>query len=320
MSDSLPPEPPRLTGESNETGRLLRSADAEFRKRLDESGAFRSIERTRRVRALVSFSLAGIGAIAAVALLSQRAGQFGSARPEFTATAEQLPPLVPAEPSVKKPNEEPAARIAETPRSTPPALRTAEAERLDEASCEKLATGGEAERAVSCFRTLARGSGLGAEVASYKAARISAERLRDSTRTLELLDEHTARFPSGALRGEVRWLRVQSLERAGRFDEALSESEALLAAPEGRSLASDIHWLRARIFDGRSDCGSAVSELVSLVGEAGERGDEAEMRRAACLERLGRKSEAKAAYEHYLQRAEPRRANEAREKVEALRP
>jgi Flp pilus assembly protein TadD len=113
---------------------------------------------------------------------------------------------------------------------------------------------------------------------------------------------------------------VQSLERAGRFDEALGESEALLGAPEGRALSSDIHWLRARIYDARSDCGSAVSELVSLVGEAGERGDEAEMRRAVCLERLGRKSEARAAYEHYLERAEPRRVNEARQKVEELRP
>jgi hypothetical protein len=319
MSDSLPPEPPRLAGESDETGRLLRSADAEFREKLDESGAFRAVERTRRVRAAITWGLAGIGAALALGILTQSGRRFGAEPAEITLTAEPLPPLVPAEPSVAKPSEAPAARV-ETPRSSPPALRTAEAESFDEASCEKLAAGGEAERAVSCFRGLARGNGLGAEVASYKAARISAERLRDATRALELLDEHTSRFPSGALRGEVRWLRVQSLERAGRFDEALGESEALLGAPEGRALSSDIHWLRARIYDARSDCGSAVSELVSLVGEAGERGDEAEMRRAVCLERLGRKSEARAAYEHYLERAEPRRVNEARQKVEELRP
>jgi hypothetical protein len=44
------------------------------------------------------------------------------------------------------------------------------------------------------------------------------------------------------------------------------------------------------------------------------------MRRAACLERLGRTSAALVAYQHYLERAEPRRAEEARAKVEALRP
>lgn len=320
MNDSVPPEPPRLTGESDETGELLRSADAEFRARLDESGAFRAVERTRRVRIGVTWGVAGIGIAAALALLTQNADRLRPERAEITLTAEPLPPLVPAEPSVSKPSEEPAARVPEPPRSNPPALRMAEAEPVDEASCEKLSAGGEAERAVSCFRTLARGNGLGAEVASYRAARITAERLHDAGRALALLDEHSQRFPSGALRGEVRWLRVQSLERAGRFDEALTESEALLGAPEGRSLASDIHWLRARIYDGRSDCQSGLSELVALVGEPGERGDQAEMRRATCLERLGRKSEARAAYERYLERAEPRKANEARERVEALRP
>ena len=316
--ESLPPDPPRLAGESDETGELLRSADAEFRQKLDESGAFRSIERTRRVRTVASWGIASIAVAAAVAVLSQRAGQFGSAT-EVALTAERLPPLVPAVPPAEKPSE-PAARLAEAPRSGPRAARATEAEHVDEAGCEKLALGGDTERALSCFRTLARGSGLGAEVASYKAARISSERLRDATRTLELLDEYAARFPTGALRGEVRWLRVQSLERAGRLDEALSESEALLAAPEGRALSSDIHWLRARIFEGRSDCQSAVSALVALVGEAGERGDEAEMRRAACFERLGRTSEARAAYEKYLERSAPRRAAEARARVEALRP
>ena len=63
-----------------------------------------------------------------------------------------------------------------------------------------------------------------------------------------------------------------------------------------------------------------LSELVSLVGEQGARGDEAEMRRAACFERLGRTNEALQAYEKYLERAEPRRAAEARAKIEALRP
>ena len=324
MSDSSPSEPPRLAGESDETGELLRSADVEFRARLDESGAFRAVERARRVRAGVTWGLAATGIALALGLLTQGAGRLRTEPAEVTLTAEPLPPVVPAEPSVPTPSEEPAARAPETPRSNAPVPRAVEAvpadDFADEASCEGLAIRGESERAVSCFRTLARGDGLGAEVASYKAARITAERLRDAARALELLDEHSRRFPSGALRGEVRWLRVQSLERAGRFDEALSESEALLGAPEGRSLASDIHWLRARIYDVRSDCQSGLSELVALVGEPGERGDQAEMRRAACLERLGRTSEARAAYERYLERAEPRRADEARERVETLRP
>jgi len=319
--DQLPPYPPRLSNEDGETAELLRSADGEFREKLDESGAFRSIERTRRRRTALTWGLACAGAAAAVVALAQSAGRFGSGAPEITMTAERLQPPAPAE-LVPAPAEEekPAARLDQTPPANPLPTRVADAEPVTEARCRKLAKEGEVERAVDCFRALARGSGLEAEVASYEAAKLSAESLRDAPRALRMLDEHNARFSAGALRVEARWLRVQSLERAGRSDEALSESEALLAAPEGRTLSSDLHWLRARIYDGRSDCQHALSELVALVGEAGPRGDDAEMRRAACFERLGRKDEARAAYEGYLKRAEPRRADEAKARIEELRP
>ncbi|HEX6763822.1 MAG TPA: hypothetical protein VF103_00055 [Polyangiaceae bacterium] len=266
-------------------------------------------------------AVACAGAAAAVVALAHGVGRFGPNPAEITLTAESLPPPAPVAPTVApQERETPAARLEETPRTNALPVRAPDEPR-DEASCKKLASAGSSERAVECYRTLARGSGIGAEVASYEAARISAESLHDGARTLRLLDEHAQRFPGGNLRVEARWLRVQSLERVGRLDEALSESEALLAAPEGRSLSSEIHWLRARIYDdARHDCQRAVSELVALVGWADSRGDDAEMRRAACLERLGRSSDALAAYEHYLERAEPRRASEARAKVEALRP
>ena len=324
MTDErLPENPPRLTGDGGATGQLLRSVDAKFRERLDESGAFRSVERLRARRAAISWAVVCASGVVAVVALMQSAGRAGSrASAELMLTAEPLPPpaaieLAPA-PPVAKP---PAVRALEPSRTSVPAARSAALLPSDEAGCRKLVAAGDAERAVECFRTLARGEGVGAEVASYEAARISAETLRDAPRALRLLDDHTLRFPAGALRGEVGWLRVRSLEHAGRLDEALAESEAMLAAPEGRALSSDLHWLRARIYEGaRSDCQRAASELVALIGEAGPRGDDAEMRRAACLERLGRTSEARAAYEHYLERAEPRRAAEARAKIEALRP
>jgi hypothetical protein len=236
-------------------------------------------------------------------------------------TAEPLPPLAaPEQAPAELADEKPAARLDQAPAPNPLRARIAEAAPVDEEQCQKLAKAGDSERALDCYRTLARAGGIGAEVASYQAARITAESLRDATRTLRMLDEHAERFPAGHMRGEIRWLRIQSLERAGRLDDALSESEAMLAAPEGRTLSSDLHWLRARIYDGRSDCQRALSELVALVGEPGLRGDDAEMRRAACFERLGRKDEARAAYERYLERAEPRRAEEAKARIEALRP
>jgi hypothetical protein len=324
MTDETTPiNPPRLSREDGETGRLLRSADTKFREKLDESGAFRTIEQLRRRRVVTSWGAVLASGVVAAFALSQGLAELDRAPVEASLTAEPLPP--PPAPEVVPPTpapEVPAARAVAVSRPSATHARPVEvaAEHRDEASCRKLAAAGESERALECFRALARGQGIGAEVASYEAARISADVLGDAGRTLRLLDEHTARFPAGALRVEVRWLRVQSLERAGRLDEALTESEAMLAAPEGRALSSELHWLRARIYEARNDCQRATSELVSLVGEPGARGDEAEMRRAACLERLGRPSEAQKAYEKYLERAEPRRVNEARAKIEALRP
>jgi tetratricopeptide (TPR) repeat protein len=300
---------------------LLRSAEVEFREKLDESGAFRGVERARRRRVAGAWALSATVLVAAVVVFSQGAGRVGQDPLEVSMTPERLPaPAAPEPLPVPSVNEAPAARIAPHPRPSALPTRATEEERPDEARCERLAASGDSERALACFGTLAQGVGLGAEVASYKAARISAEALRDPRRALRLLDEHAVRFPSGTMRGEVRWLRVKSLERAGRYDEALAESEALLAAPEGRALSSDLHFLRAGIYEARHDCQRTASELVALVGEPGARGDAAEMRRAACFERLGKSSEALAAYEKYLERKAPERADEARAKVEALRP
>jgi hypothetical protein len=318
--DSAPPEPPRLTGQTGETSELLRSADAGFRDPLDESSAFRRVERGRKRRTAMNWGLACAGAGLAAFLVSQSAGRFGTTEHPISVTAEPLPAPAPREPVAPKVEEQKPARLAETPPPSPLPGRMASAEPVDEARCRRLAAAGDGERAFECFQTLARGSGIGAEVASYEAARVSAELLRDAPRALRLLDEHRVRYPDGAMRGEVRWLRVRTLERAGKLDEALSESEALLAVPEGRALASDVHWLRARIYEVRHDCAHAATELVSLVGEPGARGDEAEMKRAACLEELGRTSEALAAYQHYLERAGAARAEQARARVEALRP
>jgi tetratricopeptide (TPR) repeat protein len=173
---------------------------------------------------------------------------------------------------------------------------------------------------VECFHALGQGSGLQAEVALYEAARLSEEYLHDAPRALRLLDAYERRFPGGKLRTEVEWLRVQSLERAGRLDEALNTSETLLATPSGRRIASDLHFLRGRIYqDKRGDCASAASEFVAMIGETGLRGDEAELRRAQCLEKLGRHDDAVAAYERYLRRPRPASETKARERLLLLR-
>jgi hypothetical protein len=190
-----------------------------------------------------------------------------------------------------------------------------------EARCRGLSSAGKSGPAVDCFEELSRAeTGLTADVALYEAARLSAEGLQDPKRALRLLDEHQRRFSGSALRGEVEWLKVRSLHRSGRVDEALQASEALLATAAGRTLASDLHFLRGQIYqDARRDCAHAINEFVALVGEPGTRGDQAEFRRATCLEQLGRHADALAAYERYLQRPQAASAKSARERLERLR-
>jgi len=108
--ESLPPEPPRLAGQEGEAAELLRSADPEFQKELDESGAFRQIERLRRRRTALSWGIAGVAAAASIALFAQGAGRFGTR--EVTMTAEPLPPPAAPEPApVRTADEKPAVRL-----------------------------------------------------------------------------------------------------------------------------------------------------------------------------------------------------------------
>jgi tetratricopeptide (TPR) repeat protein len=193
------------------------------------------------------------------------------------------------------------------------------AEPLTDASCRAWASQARPERAIDCYQTIARESGIGAEVALYEAARLSAEALDDAPRALALLEQHGARFPNTVLRVEVEWLEIRSLERAGRLDEALSASEALLDSAAGRALAPKLHLLRGRIYaDTRHECALAVREYVALLGEPGPGGDEAEFKRAQCLEQLHKPEEARAAYQRYLARVDARSAEAARARLVAI--
>lgn len=328
MSDPpFPVEPPRLVGDSGEAGRVLAEAAQERRAGPDESAAFRRLERARRRRTVVAWVGTAAAAAAGLVLVSMRGLGGEPASPERVEVTAELPLLAPvAPPSALAPKgapvEPPRPALAVTAaRTVPPTLPHLPAESVSAAKCREWSVAGRHERAVECFRTVARGNGLEGEIALYEAARLSMDGLHDPARALGFLADYEKRFTGGAMRGEAAWLRVRALRDAGRLDDALATSEALLASAEGRALASELHWLRGQIYqDNRHDCAHAVSEFVALVGEAGERGDAAEVRRARCLEQLGRVDDAVQAYERYLSRPAPRREAEARERLAALRP
>jgi tetratricopeptide (TPR) repeat protein len=333
-------EPRRLASGKDPAGRLLREADRAFRSQLSPELAWKRFQSRRQRRWVLSFAILAAGTSLVVAITRhQLSVQNQNEAP--TLVAERVPApqrsVVPdptavverriAPPSsalARSPVRAPASRkggapLRVEPLTVPVEPPTAPVEPLTEATCRAWMSRARPERAVDCYQSIAREAGLGAEVALYEAARLSAEALADAPRALLLLDQHSARFPSSVLRVEVEWLKIRSLERIGRLDEALAASEVLLDSTAGRSLAPKLHLLRGRIYaDARGDCALALPEYVALLGEPGAAGDEAEFKRAQCLERLQRPDEARAAYQRYLGRADARSAEVAQARLNAI--
>jgi hypothetical protein len=325
MDDSVfAKDPPRLIEQDGVVGQLLKSAEPAFQGALLAGPSWRRLEdrlqgARRRRQWVLPLSL-GFAAAAVFA--------FAALRPRTTATPISLlaEPSAPSAPAATSATPVPAAPIPATEPGHRPIFSNSAARHgaaADEAassdtSCRAL-TESKPERAVDCFLSLASGSGVQAEVALYEALRLSAGELHNPARALELSEQYRSRFPDGAMRGEVAWLRVQSLNRAGRSDDALSESEALLGTPLGRALSPKLHLLRGHIYvSERGDCASAISEYVSLVGAPGADADAAELERASCLERLAQLGDARAAYQQYLKRPDARDPARATSRLEAL--
>jgi len=344
-----------LASLDDRAGRLLREADQAFRSQLSPEVAWNRFQSRRRRRWLLGFAAFAAGAGLIVAFARERVMERPS--PETaTLVAEQLPPGQPSSLSPRLPEASELAeaserRLSPAPPANPSRLAPSSARSkhngpnlgaadpladgplpadhaapealnapaMTDVTCRGWASQAQPGRAVDCYLTLGRQSGVGAEVALYEAARLSAEALGDAPRALTLLEQHSARFPNSVLRVEVEWLKIRSLERAGRLDEALSASEVLLDSPVGRSLAPQLHLLRGRIYAGpRHECARALPEYVALLGEPNAAGDEAEFKRAQCLEQLQRPDEARAAYQRYLERADARSAGTARARLLAI--
>lgn len=308
----------RLREEHAEVARLLEQARHDFREGEAEAPAFRRLERTRFRRTAWRWGVMAAGLSLGLFALKARLQppeQAWSVVEKDTlvlsapARVEPAPPPEPAALSQRMLEIEAPKAAATSARATP----------ADEATCQRLSRAGELPAAVECYRTLSRADGVVGELGLYRAAKIELENRGRAASALSLLDEHRERYASGALRGEVAWLRVQALSRAGRIDDALAESERLLGGPLGGALSADLHLLRGRLYqDQKRDCSRAIQEFVGLVGESSARGEDAEFRRAGCLESLGRVSDARAAYDQYLRRSHAPRRGEVSARLKAL--
>jgi len=324
-------EPPRLASRDDRAGRLLRKAEPAFRSQLSPELAWKRFQSRRQRRWLLRFAVVAAAMALTVAVARHRLAVRAPIETPMLVAEWRQPVSQPSPvsagpaPALDRRISPPASALlrARPPSPLLPVSRSSAApqaaEPLTEATCRRLASQARPERAVDCYQAIGRGSGIGAQVALYEAARLSAEALRDAPRALALIEQHRLRFQNSVLRVEVEWLKIRSLERARRLDEALTASEALLDSAEGRTLAPKLHLLRGRIYaDTRHECRLALPEYVALLGEPGPAGDEAEFKRAQCLEQLNELDQARAAYQRYLGRADAHSAEVARARLIAI--
>ena len=186
--------------------------------------------------------------------------------------------------------------------------------------CLGFARRGQTRDAEACFLKRAEGSGLGAEMALYEVARLRRDVLADAPGALAALAEYRSRFPSGSLRREADMSQLELLLQLGRSDEALKQSDELLSSSSSGERAAELHLLRGHILRKAQSRFADAEHEYELAESAGARGGEVTYFRALCLEALGRVPEAAALFTQYLQQPQRAYAEDARRRLERLKP
>jgi len=168
--------------------------------------------------------------------------------------------------------------------------------------------------------TRAEGSGLGAEMALYEVARLRRDVLADAAGALSALAEYRQRFPTGSLRREADMSHLELLLQLGRSDEALKQSDELLSSSSSGERAAELHLLRGHVLRKAQSRFAEAEHEYELAESAGARGGEVTYFRALCLEALGRGPEAAALFAQYLQQPQRAYAEDARRRLQRLKP
>jgi hypothetical protein len=185
--------------------------------------------------------------------------------------------------------------------------------------CLSLARRGQTRDAEACFLKRAEGSGLGAEMALYEVARLRRDVLGDAAGALRVLAEYRTRFPSGSLRREADMSQLELLVQLGRTDEALKQSDELLSSSASGERAAELRLLRGHILRKTRSFAAAAREYELAERVRPGRGDVTYFH-ALCLEALGLGPEAAALFGQYLEQPQHSYAEDARRRLEKLKP
>lgn len=345
MSGSGPlPNPERLV--EGKLGRLLKEANREFAAGLDRAGAFRRVNERlseprgfalpRRAVWLIPAALLGLAGLVGARLAQMTdapvvvAEDWRGYLPQAAASASAGSA---AEPEVEKTMVQPTARKtapstkrhAEAPIMAPPTVPSVVdavpiAPVVTGEDCLSLARLGKTRDAEACFLKRAEGSGLGAEMALYEVARLRRDVLADADGALRALAEYRTRFPVGSLRREADMSQLELLVQLGRSEDALKQSAELLSSSSSGERAAELHFLRGHILRKTKANFAAAEQEYELAEKAGARTADVKYFRALCLEALGRAAEAAALFAEYLEQPRRMYAEDARRRLEKLKP
>jgi hypothetical protein len=237
----------------------------------------------------------------------------------FLAAPPAPPVALPAASPGRGPTPAPSPAVAAPPPAAArPALAAPAGVHPD---CGHLAASQGARQALTCYQDQAARGGLTGETAQYELARLWRDSLGDFDHALAAFEKQRSRFPNGALRTEADLSIIELLPRLNRHAEALTESERFLAAYPKAERRGEIHLLRGNIFrEALHDLDHAEREYARAAEAGGRVGDDSRFLRAVCLEALGRVDEARKAYEAYLQQARGSHTQEAKKRLDRLRP
>jgi tetratricopeptide (TPR) repeat protein len=183
----------------------------------------------------------------------------------------------------------------------------------------KLAREGQSRAAEACFVERSRGAGLAAEMALHELARLRRDVLADPNGALRALADYRSRFPTGSLRRELDVSQLELLLQLGRSDDALKQSDELLSSSSSGERASELRLLRGHILRKQARFAEAVREY-ELAERGGTRAADAPYFRAICLESLGKHDDAAAALSKYLEQPHRPYAEDAKRRLEKVKP
>jgi len=156
-------------------------------------------------------------------------------------------------------------------------------------------------------------------MALYEVARLRRDVLGDAAGALRVLAEYRTRFPSGSLRREADMSQLELLVQLGRTDEALKQSDELLSSSASGERAAELRLLRGHILRKTRSFAAAAREYELAERVRPGRGDVTYFH-ALCLEALGLGPEAAALFGQYLEQPQHSYAEDARRRLEKLKP